>query len=725
MLIVLLSACGGGSSGSGDGGGGGGAAMTGLDARPSNLTCMAPNRVTGNADIALEDAFVNLPAFTSVPLTLLQAPGDDTRWFAAERDGIVRVFQNSQSVSAFDTDFISVAVNSASEGGLLGMAFDPDYAVNGRVYLSWTQGNPMQSVVARFTSSDGGQTLDPGSYQEIIRVDQDAGNHNGGAIAFGPDGFLYFGLGDGGGADDPLNRSQDTTNLLGAMLRLDVSGNGPAYAIPSDNPFAGNALCPADHSSATSCPEIYAWGLRNPWRWSFDALTGELWLGDVGQDMREEIDIIERNGNYGWDCREGAIANATGAAPSCPAAGFVEPVHDYGRSLGVSVTGGYVYRGAAIDGLTGSYLFADAFSGRLWRLVDDGQGGYASEELLDSGGSALSFAEGNDGELYVLNGGIQRIVDGGGSSGGGGIAVASLLSATGCFDPQEPSQPVSGLIPYDVAAPFWSDNAEKERWFAIPDGTTISVDADGDFEFPAGSVLAKHFRLAGDLVETRLFMRHPDGAWAGYSYEWNAAGTDAELVVGGKVADKNGQDWVYPSGGECLNCHTAAAGFSLGPEVAQLNFDFQYAATGRTFNQLATLDDIGVFASPLSEPSSLPAFVHPEDSTAPLDARARAYMHTNCSQCHRPGGPAGIGLDFRAATLLENTGACSVAPNAGDLGIANALIIAPGEPARSVLSARTALRDANGMPPLASNLVDTDGVAMLEAWITGLDPACQ
>ena len=421
FLFALIAACGGSSGGGGDGGasggggggGGGGSATTGLDARPVNLTCEAPDRTGGGTDILTEDAFPSLPGFGSAPLNLLQAPGDDTRWFAAEREGTVRVFNNVANVSAFNADFISITVNSNVEGGLLGMAFDPDYATNGRVFFSWTEGaGTLESVVAWFTSSDGGQTLDPGTQTEVIRVQQDAANHNGGGIAFGPDGFLYFGLGDGGGSNDPRERSQDTTNLLGAMLRLDVSGAGPGYTIPADNPFAGNALCPADHSSATDCPEIYAWGLRNPWRWSFDSATGDLWLGDVGQNAFEEVDVIERGGNYGWDCREGFSANSSDPSPACPAAGaLIDPVHAYDRSQGdISITGGYVYRGTAITGLTGSYVFGDFVSGRIWRLVDDGSGGFTSEELAQLSSNILAFAQGNDGELYLLDGGIERIV---------------------------------------------------------------------------------------------------------------------------------------------------------------------------------------------------------------------------------------------------------------------------------------------------------------------------
>ncbi|HLF12545.1 MAG TPA: hypothetical protein VJA26_15190, partial [Gammaproteobacteria bacterium] len=207
-------------------------------------------------------------------------------------------------------------------------------------------------------------------------------------------------------------------------------------------------------------------------------------------------------------------------------------------------------------------------------------------------------------------------------------------------------------------------------------------------------------------------------------YEWNAQRTDATLVQGNKGVPIGGQDWIYPSGNECLSCHTAAAGFSLGLETAQLNHDFTYASTGRTANQLRTLDDIVMLSSLLGDPSPRPALADPSDTNAILEARARAYLHTNCAQCHRASGPTPSPMDLRFATALSNTAACDAAPQAGDLGIANARIIAPGDPDRSVLVARMNRRDAQAMPPLASNLVDTTGVALVRAWITSLT-TCQ
>jgi uncharacterized repeat protein (TIGR03806 family) len=723
--VGLLAGCGG-SSGGDDGPAtpANPGPTPGLVGRPQNLSCVAPDRLGGSAAaIALERVFENL-GFTQ-PLGLLQAPGDGGRWFVLEKPGRVRVFAADPAVAAFDTDFIDLTasfdVNSSSEGGLLGMAFDADFASSGEVFLSWTEGSPMVSRISRFTSDDGGLTLDPGSRNDVISVNQDFGNHNGGHIAFGPDGFLYAGFGDGGDGGDPNSRAQDTTNLLGAMLRLDVDGAAP-YEIPPGNPFAANPLCPANHASATDCPEIYAWGLRNPWRFSFDRATLELWAGDVGQNAFEEIDRIEVGRNYGWDCRE-AFDDYSSPAPSCATAtGLADPVHAYGRGLGVSVTGGYVYRGAVIPALVGDYVFGDYGSGRIWRLTEDG-GGYVAHELLDTALSIVSFTEDADGELYVvdISGGIYAVVDGGGP-GVDPEPVPDALSETGCFDAEDPSQPATGLVPYAVAAPFWSDGADKERWLAIPEGSTIAVDSQGDFQFPAGSVLAKHFRLNGDLIETRLFMRHPDGDWAGYSYEWDDPQTDAQLVVGGKTVTIDGQEWVYPDDDQCSSCHTAAAGFSLGLELAQLNTSFEYPSTGRTANQLLTLDAIAMFASPLGDPSVHPALADPEDPAQSIEMRARAYLHTNCAQCHRPGGPTPAAIDLRFSVGLDATGACGIAPQNGDLGISGALIIAPGEPARSVLLERMSRRgDAAQMPPLASTRVDQAGVALVDAWIAALN----
>jgi glucose/arabinose dehydrogenase len=346
-------------------------------------------------------------------VSLQQAPGDATRWFAVEQDGVIRVFANDQSAAA-STVFldISARVTSGGERGLLGMAFHPNFPATPYVFVSYTgQLGGLTSFVSRFSSNDGGLTLDPGSEQVVISIDQDFNNHNGGHVVFGPDGYLYLGLGDGGDGGDPNDRGQDNRYLLGTMIRLDIDGGSP-YAIPAGNPFETNPVCPLGVAAGQECPEIYAWGLRNPWRYSFDSQTGVLWLGDVGQGSWEEIDIITAGGDYGWDDREGAhcFEPATGCIMDS-----IDPITEYGRALGASVTGGFVYRGSAIPDLVGWYVYGDFVSGRIFGIPADSQTGTGTIELLDTALSISTFAQDENGELYVIDYGpnstIHRITD--------------------------------------------------------------------------------------------------------------------------------------------------------------------------------------------------------------------------------------------------------------------------------------------------------------------------
>jgi uncharacterized repeat protein (TIGR03806 family) len=397
----------------------------------------------------------------------------------------------------------------------------------------------------------------------------------------------------------------------------------------------------------------------------------------------------------------------------------VWPVAEYSHTLGFAIIGGYVYRGTAIPGLVGRYLFADSVSGLIWDIPNDTPPTMTMTGGFESGLVMSSFAEGHDGELYVLSlrGDIQRIT---GASGGGGAGVATQLSDTGCVDASNATRPASGLIPYAPSAPFWSDGALKERWIGLPNGQNITVGADGDWDFPNGTVLMKNFRRDSRLIETRLFMRHPDGVWAGYSYEWNTQGTDARLVRGGKRVTIGGQPWIYPSEAQCLQCHTEAAGRSLGLETRQLAFNITYPQTGRDAHQLVTLDAINTLTPRIANPTDEIPYPNPTGTAGTLTERARAYLHTNCSQCHHPGGPTTANMDLRYSTALTNTNACDVAPGLGDLGITNARLIAPGAAARSVLVARMSRRDANGMPPVGSAQVDTAGAALLTEWVNSL-----
>jgi glucose/arabinose dehydrogenase len=354
----------------------------------------------------------------SSPVALLWPPGGGAVAYVLEQAGRVRTVDTGAAaplaVTAID---ITDRVVSRGELGLLGMAFHPAWPATPEAFLSYTRSTPrLQSVVSRFRSTDG-RTLDPASEQVILVVDQPFENHNGGNLAFGPDGMLYLGLGDGGSGGDPLGNGQALTTLLGKFVRIDVRGTGAGYAIPADNPHAANPIC-AGGSGAQPCPEIWAFGFRNPWRWSFDRATGDLWAGDVGQNAWEEVDVVVRGGNYGWRFREGAhcynpVTGCPGPGEVVNGAALVDPVTEYGHDSagGSAITGGYVYRGAALPALRGLYVFGDSGSGRVWTHTPGSTG--MQRSLLSATGLAISsFAEDRAGEILLLDyagGGIFRL----------------------------------------------------------------------------------------------------------------------------------------------------------------------------------------------------------------------------------------------------------------------------------------------------------------------------
>lgn len=390
-VLIVTAACGGGSGG-------------GVTVTPPVVQPPPTNTVP---EIATQPEFEQLSF--SQPVALRQAPGDATRWFVVEKSGVVRTFANDPDAASSSVFLdISGVVDPSGEGGLLGLAFHPDFPTTPEVFVSYTRtgaGVPLESYVSRMTSADNGQTVDVGSEQVLLTVLQEATNHNGGDLHFGPDGYLYIGFGDSGGGGDPREYAQNTSTLHGSILRLNIDGNAP-YESPVSNPFSANPICTQGFGGAP-CPEIYAWGLRNPWRFSFDSSTGKLWAGDVGQGNWEEIDVIELGQNYGWNDREGAhcFDPATGCATN-----FTDPITEYDHAMGDrSVTGGYVYRGTAIPDLVGWYVFGDFISGRIFAIPENSQPGVVPDVLAETGFSIVSFAEGNNGELYLIDFGIGTI----------------------------------------------------------------------------------------------------------------------------------------------------------------------------------------------------------------------------------------------------------------------------------------------------------------------------
>ncbi len=655
------------------------------------------------------------------PIKILQAPQDPARWFVVQKGGQIKVFDIANPSGVRPYVDLGNRVVSNGESGLLGLAFHPAFPSTPEVFVFYsTAGTPLVSRLSRLILNNASA---PTAFTEqiLLTVNQPSIHHHGGDIAFGPDGYLYAGLGDGEPPGGTL--PSPATTLAGAVLRVDVVGvnwPSPGYNIPGDNPFAANPRC-GPGSNGLKCPEIYAWGFRNPFRWSFDAETGALWLADVGEFSYEEINQVSLGRNYGWPCREGL--HSYDPTQNC-AADLVDPVAEYDHSQGDSaVVGGVVYRGNLLAGLRGQYVFTDFVSGRIFTLEDNGSGGFSTRVVADTAMNFASMTVGADGEVYVADNsvadaGIYKLVTAGSASAD---TIPEDLVDTGCVDPSNPTEPVAGMIPYEVNSEFWSDGASKSRFLALPVGTAIEIDPiTGHWDLPAGTVLLKRFTRQNRLIETRLLMRHPDGAWAGYTYRWNEAETAATRVTGGTTAEFDGEAWSYPSEGQCMRCHTSAAGFSLGLQTSQLNREL-VAASGTVTNQLSTLEQRGLLVAPLADaPNLLPRLPDPGDQSAPLPDRARAYLDTNCSQCHRPGGPTPSGMDLRFETPLAQAGICNVVPASGNLDISNARLVAPASAARSVLFQRMVRRDSFQMPPLGTNVADTEGATLVAAWINAL-----
>ena len=348
---------------------------------------------------------VEIVSGLNFPLYLTAPPGDLSRLFVVEKGGVIRIVKDG---TLLPTPFLDISgqVSVMGEQGLLGIAFDPDYASSGRVVVHYTDlaGDTRLSL---FQVSSDPDVADPGSEVHVLAADQPFENHNGGQVTFGPDGFLYLGLGDGGSSGDPGNRGQDLSELLGSILRIDVRSTAP-YAIPGDNPFV---------EVASARGEVWSYGLRNPWRFSFDRATGDLYIADVGERQHEEVDVSAagdgagRGLNYGWNRMEGAHCFG---GDSCDQIGLTLPAFEYGHGEGCSVTGGYVYRGSAIPALQGQYFFGDYCGGwvRSFRYSEGSATELTDWPALSPGGSVVSFGEDAAGELYVIEteGRVSKVV---------------------------------------------------------------------------------------------------------------------------------------------------------------------------------------------------------------------------------------------------------------------------------------------------------------------------
>jgi len=734
-------------------------------------------------EISYEVAFPNL-TFNS-PLTWANHPSQN-KIFVGQRDGKIFCFENNDNTNSKDLFLdLTEKVGVVQDGGFLGMVLHPDFGTPGKpgrnyfyTYYSTRDslgGNePSQPtgqpciedatwfggylVLSRWEVTDGTlQVNDQVDELIMIKLRLYNSSHRGGGMVFGPDGYLYLAIGD----QSQHNTAQDvTTSLDGGVIRIDVdmdpAGSHPptrqmpqdprgpdeisgiGYYIPNDNPFVS--------PQGNQFEEYFTLGHRNPHRLTHDKHTGTLYMGEIGSNRHEEVNIIEKGKNYGWPVYEGnfkkneCISDLYNNMPN------QLPLLAFERSETNAIIGGHVYRGNSAPYLYGKYICADFGEGEeVWSV--DNQTGEFEFLFAFAPANIISFGQDQSGELYLMKLGdnvpIYRLFQPGANSN-----LPTNLSETGAFDDLASLKPADGLLPYELIESFWSDGAEKFRWMAIPnDGThnnpseQIQFSENGEWIFPVGSVLVKHFEINTNKsnpdeirrLETRFSIKAEDGRFYYVTYKWLEDESDAILLNTGldedlTITTASGtmtQTWHYPSRVECQTCHLEALGGTLGPRTRYLNKSINYPETGITANQLITLSHLGALNATISESATnqyLTA-VSTTDPDATQENKVRSYLDLNCGYCHRPGTGNRSVLDLRLVTPSTETNLFSNALN-DPLGINGARFIYPGDVEKSVLYHRlNSLDPAIMMPPLAKNVLDQSAIDLISDWILEMDSA--
>ncbi|WAC20738.1 PQQ-dependent sugar dehydrogenase [Luteolibacter sp. SL250] len=720
---------------------------------------------------ALADAFPNL-TFVD-PVRLAADPRDPSKGFVICRNGQIWHIPLTPDAKPEDKVLaLDLSANTLGFGdsGMMSMVFHPDFNIpdspnRGHVYVyyQWVPeqpgdfdpATPNYLRLSRFTIADGAATIDPASEFVMIQQFDRHAWHTGGGMFFGQDRFLYLAIGDEGGSKDFYKSGQKINDrLFGGILRIDVDQDParshpvrrrpqaipvPAgwpetftqgYSIPNDNPWLdqkGGVL-----------EEFWSIGTRNPHSMCLDEETGEIFVADVGQDSREEITIARKGGNHQWPYKEGSIDGPM-KKPAKLIGKEVPPVFDYARTMGGCVIGGMVYRGSAHAGtLTGRYIFGDHAS-RSIHALDQSDAKHVEAEFLTGiprspGDKRLlsGISEGPDGEPYFIElgdpgtdtGKIHRLI----RSGTPVPEPPRLLSQTGAFTDTAALVPSPALLPYAVNSPLWTDGAAKQRWISLPSGAEkVRYREQGEWDFPVGTVLVKHFALPVDdrdptkvkPVETRFFVHGEGGHYYGVTYRWNEAGTDAELIskrenrrfqITGKDGKKRSQTWTFPSRSDCFTCHTPEAGSVLGLRSHQFSPE-----------QLESWNRLGHFGESFGkrDPHTLVRAVDPHDPHASLDDRVKSYLDANCAHCHHPGGVA-ANFDATYTRPLSAQKLVRGMVNRPFTG-AQDRVVAAGDLPHSVLAARMGVTGDKQMPPLGKNVVDRKAVALVEDWIRSLD----
>ena len=725
------------------------------------------SRVQGTPDkppaFALERVFPKLSFRAPVSLhrfpdeTLLrvvsnsQAGANSTRWVVIEQSGKILTFRGESTVERADLmidlanprpKFSESVAGDGSNINAFSLAFHPRFQENRFVYICYLvqkgKIHPNGTHIARYrVTEDDPPKIDYESETTILRCD--AGGHNGCTLEFGPDGYLYISLGDLTDPTPPdiLKTGQDIGDLLASILRIDVDrpsklrdGSAVMYTIPADNPFVNLSYARG---------EVYAYGLRNPWRMSFDPKSGDLWVGDVGWEAFEMVYRVRAGSNCGWSIKEGPgdvmPEIKVGPTPIQPA--DIVLTH----ADAASVTGGFVYHGTELPELGGKYVFGDWITRRYWAASFDKEKVTSLEEIAGGEVKPICFATDRNGELFVLEyidagqaGGIYKFKRNPAAASFEQGQFPKSLSETGLFQSTREFIPASGVHRYELNASMWMEGAEAEFHLAIPGSeyakmfqseTTTFDWFKSKVLFPKGTVLSKTYSLHGTRVETQLSHYGDPNDWRFYTYRWLEDQSDAVLVPasGEKHAVKVGRNneihsWNFGSRTECRICHTPWSGDAVGfieeqlraPEVAQDSW--------RTLHELGVIrwDDKNV---PKSD-HEFQGFVGKDAHARSLPLRARSYLHANCAHCHQFGGNGAAAFDVRWNRSESEMKCLDALPMKGTLGIENGVLIKPGEPTESVLFRRISKTGSGRMPHIGSETVDTSGARLLYQWIASM-----
>jgi glucose/arabinose dehydrogenase len=652
------------------------------------------------------------------PVFLERQPGSDRilvieNYAWEEYRSVIRRFVDEPAVSEAET---VLEIPGAGELAY-GLCFHPRFAENGHLYIGTNGRGPGEahhSRIVRYTMSrQAPWQIDPASRRVII--EWPSNGHNGAAAVFGNDGMLYVTSGDGSPNSDALNAGQQTDALLAKVLRIDVDGatQGEAYRVPADNPFVGKDGIR---------PETWAYGLRNPWRITNDPVSGQIWVGQNGQDLREYAHLLERGANYGWSEFEGSRLFQPGKLRG-PAA-FTAPTIEHDHAAFRSLTGGFVYRGSRFPALQGAYLYGDYGTGRVWAARHDGSKLLWKRELADSAAAIAGFGTNAAGDILLADhlGNTVLRLEPARPVAADAPVFPRKLSETGLFRDLSRLEPAPGVFRYRINAPSWHDGAESEFLIALPEGKSAEMPGDPagawkSWNLPDGAVLVQTLAVpaGGDRpavrAETRILVRS-EADWFAYTWLWNKEQSEADLVGhDGMKTEIAGNPWEVPARTACTLCHARGANYVLGLTTAQLSPD------GSEAGSLGELRRAGIIRKPAASAGGWPVLVNPGDATKPLARRVHAYLSVNCSHCHRHEGGGNSLMDLSPWMQGAARHLINAAPQHGGYGMPDARLIAPGEVHRSVLPVRMSSRGPGQMPPVGSIHPDAAGLSLLYQWL--------